>query len=61
MELAYELKFDNFKKEYPKLNEDELNDKFFKEIVLKKFRYGEYADIEIEIDENFNIIGGQIY
>lgn len=60
MELAHELKFDQFKREHPELDEDELSDKFYTEIVVKKFKYGEYADIEIEVDENFNIVGGRI-
>ena len=30
------------------------------DIVYKMFEYGEYADMEIIIDENFNIVGGKI-
>ena len=60
MELAHTLKFEQFQKENPGLDEDELSDKFYTEIVLKKFEYGEYANIEIEVDENFNIVGGKI-
>lgn len=30
------------------------------DIVYKYFQYGEYANIEIIIDENFNIVGGKI-
>lgn len=60
MELAHTLKFEQFKKEHQGMDEDELNDKFYTEIVEKKFRYGEIADIEIEFDEDFNIVGGKI-
>ncbi len=60
MILAHELKFDQFKNEHPELDEDELSDKFYNEIVAKKFKYGEFADIEIIVDENFNIVGGRI-
>ena len=60
MELAYELKFEQFKNEHPEMDEEEIDDKFYTEIVIKKFKYGEYADIEIEFDENFNIVGGKI-
>lgn len=28
--------------------------------IYKIFEYGEYANIEIEVDENLNIIGGKI-
>ncbi len=60
-ELAYDLKFENFKKEHPNLNEEELADKFYTDIVSKKFKYGEFANLEIIFDENFNIVGGKIY
>lgn len=58
--LAYELKFDEFKKEHEFLDEDTLNDCFYTEVISKYFEYGEYASIEIEIDENFKIVGGEI-
>lgn len=61
MGLAYEAAFGKFKDEHPNLDEDELNDKFQEEVVYKKFEYGEYANLEIEVDENFNIIGGRIF
>ena len=60
MELAHTLKFEKFKADNPGLDEDELNDKFHNEVVYKKFQYGEFADIEIIVDENFNIVGGKI-
>lgn len=59
-QLAYELKFEAFKKEHPSLDEDTLNDFFYTEFISNYFEYGEYANIEIEIDENFNIVGGEI-
>jgi uncharacterized membrane protein YheB (UPF0754 family) len=60
MSIAYELKFDQFKNEHPELDEDELSDKFHTEVVYKKFQYGEFANIELIVDENFNIVGGKI-
>ena len=60
MELAHTLKFEQFQKEHPELDEDELNEKFYKDVVCAVFSYGEYADIEIVVDENFNIVGGRI-
>lgn len=60
IELAYDVAFDNFQKEHPDLEEDALHEKFKEEVVYKRFKYGEYADIEIEVDENFNIVGGKI-
>ena len=60
MELAHTLLFDKFKKEHSNLNDDELSDKFYNEIVSKKFKYGEFGDFEIIVDENFNIVGGKI-
>ncbi|MFW6225483.1 MAG: hypothetical protein ACOC2W_02705 [bacterium] len=61
VELAYYLKFDEFQKNNPSLNEDELHNKFYNEVIYKNFKYGEYANLEIEVDENFNIIGGKIF
>jgi hypothetical protein len=58
--LVFDLKFEKFKKENPELKEDVLIDKFYDEVISKKFEYGEYADIEIEVDEDFNIVGGKI-
>jgi len=60
MELAHTLKFDQFKKDHPNLNETDVSDRFYADVVVKKFKYGEYANIELEIDENFNIISGRI-
>ena len=59
-ELAFELKFKKFKSKYPELDEDEISDKFYTEIISKKFQYGEFANLEIEFDEDFNIVGGKI-
>lgn len=59
-QLAYELKFEAFKKEHPFLDEDTLHEFFHEQVVHNYFQYGEYANIEIEIDENFNIVGGEI-
>lgn len=61
MELAHTLKFEQFKSEHPELDEDELSDKFYTEVVSKKFQYGEYGSFEIIVDENFNIVGGRIF
>ena len=60
MGLAYDLRFGKFQDEHPDLEEDELHEKFQEEVVYSKFKYGEFADIEIEVDENFNIVGGKI-
>lgn len=56
MELAYDLKFDEFKNKYPEMNDNDLSDKFYEEVVP----YGEYGSFEIIVDENFNIVGGKI-
>lgn len=61
MGLAYDVAFVKFKNEHSDLDEDELHEKFQEEVVYKKFEYGEYANLEIEVDENFNIIGGKIF
>ena len=42
-------------------DEDELSDKFYTEVVSKKFEWGEYGSFEIIVDENFNIVGGRIF
>ena len=60
-ELIYELKFNQFKNEHPNLDEDELSDKFYDEVVSKKFHHGEYGNFEIIVDEDFNIVGGHIF
>lgn len=60
MQLAHELKFESFKKQHPDLDDDEVSDKFYTEVISKKFQYGEYANLEIEVDEDFNIVGGKI-
>jgi hypothetical protein len=59
-ELAYELKWNTFKEENTDLDEDELSDKFYNEVVSKLFEYGEYTAFELEIDENLNIVGGRL-
>lgn len=59
-QLAFKLKFEKFKKDNPNISDDELHDKFYKEVISEKFEWGEYADIEIIVDENFNIVGGKI-
>jgi len=59
-QLAYDLKFEQFEKENSSLDEDELAEKFYKEVIVRMFEYGEYANIELTIDENFNITGGKI-
>lgn len=41
---------------YSEDDEGETNN----DIVYKMFEYGEYADMEIVVDENFNIVGGRI-
>lgn len=60
MELCHNLLFDKFKEDNPGVDEDELLDKFYNEVVLEKFEHGEYANLEIVIDEHFNIVGGKI-
>ena len=60
IELAYELKFEKFKKEHSELSEYEASDVFYSEVVSKHFQCGEFADLEIEVDEDFNIVGGRI-
>jgi len=59
-EVAFELKFEKFEKENPSLDEDKLADKFYTDVISKMFEYGEYANIKLTIDENFNITGGKI-
>ena len=61
MELIHELKFEQFKNEHPEMDEDELSDKFYIEVVSKKFKYGDYRSFEIIVNENFNIVGGHIF
>lgn len=58
--LAYELKFNKFEEEHKHLNEDEIADKFYEEVICKSFKYGDFANLEIEFDEDFNIVGGKI-
>jgi len=59
-EIAFELFFDKFKSEHSNLEEDELNDKFYNDVVSKIFEWGEYVNLEIEIDENLNVVGGRL-
>lgn len=58
--LAHELRFEKFKEEHPDLGEDELSDKFNEEVIYKKFEWGEFANLEIIFDEDFNIVGGKL-
>jgi len=60
MEVAHTLLWDKYEKEHPDLDEDDLSEMFYSEVVLKHFKYGEFANFELEIDENFNIVGGKI-
>lgn len=60
-ELAFDLKWDKFLEEHKHLDEDEVADKFYNEVIEKNFKWGEYANLEIEFDENFRIIGGKIF
>jgi hypothetical protein len=59
-ELAHDLKFVAFAALHPELDEEELSDRFYREVTVKRFEYGEFATIEIEVDEEFNIVGGKI-
>lgn len=59
--LAFALKFDKFKEDHPDLEEDELSNLFYENVISKIFRYGEYANIKLEVDEDFNIVGGKIF
>lgn len=59
MDLCYDLFFDKFKLENPDLNDDEIHD-MVHDKCNEKFEYGEYRSITIEVDENFNIVGGKI-
>lgn len=57
MDLSYDLFQDKINEQYS--DEDEANVKLH-EKANKIFKYGEYANLEIEVDENLNIIGGRI-
>ena len=46
---------------FAEMDEDELSDKFYTEVVSKFFQYGEYGNFEIIVDEDFNIVGGKIF
>ncbi len=63
-DMASKLKLEKFKEEHPELVNDECDDSMydaFREQVLDQyFEFCEYANIEIHIDENFNIVGGSI-
>ncbi len=59
-EIAYNLLWDNFKKKHANLTGDVLSDKFYSEVVSNLFEYGEYINLEVEVDENLNIVGGKI-
>ena len=60
MELCYDLFFDKFKLENPNLGDDEIHDMIHNKCE-EKFEYSEYGNIRIEVDENFNIVGGKIH
>lgn len=60
-ELAFSLKFDQFKIDHKDIDEDELVDKFYTEVINKTFPYGEFGNFTIIVDENFNIVGGHIF
>lgn len=59
-ELGYELMFDKIKLENSQLNEDDLH-QLINSKIREKFEYLEYGNIMIEVDENFNIIGGKVF
>lgn len=55
------LTFDKFRSQHPEVtDEDELEDLYYDEVPSKLMEWGEYLDIEVKIDENFNIVGGRI-
>jgi hypothetical protein len=58
MDLVYDLFQENIQKEFP--DEDIAHDKLHEKANLI-FEYGEYANLEIKVDENLNIIGGKIF
>lgn len=57
MGLVYDIFSDKYEKEG--LSEDDLHDKLHNK-ANSIFHYGEYTDLEIEVDENLNIVGGRI-
>lgn len=59
-ELGYDLMFDKIKLENPELNEEDLHE-FVNNKIGEKFYCLEYGNIEIEVDEDFNIIGGKVF
>jgi len=60
-ELVWELKFDEYKKTHQELDvEEELPDAFYKDVISKMFKYGDFGKIEITVDEEFNIIQGKV-
>jgi hypothetical protein len=58
-ELINSLRFKQFEKEHPNLDEDELSDKFYEKEISSRLLYGEIANLEIIFDENLNIVGGK--
>jgi len=58
--LAYDLKYKAFAEAHPGMHEDDISELFYIEVISKTFEYGEFANIEIEVDEKFNIVGGKI-
>ena len=60
MKVAYDLKYDKFREEHTGMDDEEISNKFYVEVVSKIFKYGEYANIRLVIDEDLNIVGGKI-
>lgn len=60
--LAFSLKYDTFKKEHQNVDESnfKMSDLFYMEVIEKYFKYGDFATIELIVDEDFNIVGGKI-
>ena len=59
-ELAFDLMFEKFEANHSNLDEDVVADKFHDDVLAKKFQYREFANLEIEFDEEFNIVGGKL-
>ena len=60
MGLIYDIFKEKYENEGLCINEDDLHDKLHDK-AKSIFEYGEYANLEIEVDENLNIIGGKIF
>lgn len=59
-EFIYDLLYEKFKEDHKELNEDELDEMFYKNVVENILEYGEFISLEVDVDENLNIIGGKI-